>query len=231
MWVLKSMEFRIGVHLGDVIENEKRIYGDGVNIAARLEGLAEGGGVCISSSVYEQVKNKLTFGYEFLGARSVKNIAEPIKAYRVLLTPEDGGKVIGEKRSTPKRWRWAAIGGAVVLVVVAGAIAFWNYYIRLTPPTVEATSKEKMAFHLPDKPSIAVLPFTNISGDKEQEYFSDGITEDLITDLSKISGLFIIARNSTFAYKGKSVEIRQAAEELGVRYVLADHHPRSQRPG
>ena len=213
----RRMVFRIGINLGDVIEEEERIYGDGVNIAARVESLAEGGGICISRTAYDQVKNKLTLGYEYLGEHTVKNITEPVRVYRVLMEPEAAGKVIGEERPRPKKWRWAAL--AVVLIIVAGALAIWNFFLR-PAPSVEPASVERMAFPLPDKPSIAVLPFANMSGDPEQEYFSDGITEDLITDLSKISGLFVIARNSVFTYKGKAVKVEEVGQELGVKYVL-----------
>jgi adenylate cyclase len=166
------MEFRIGVNVGDVIEDEGRIYGDGVNIAARMEGLAGGGEICISRSVYDQVRNKSNFSYEDMGSHVVKNIDEPVQVYRVVMP--------GDSRP-------------------------------------EATVKEHGSAQ---KPSIAVLPFTNMSGDPGQEYFSDGITEDLITDLSKISGLFVIARNSAFTYKGRAVRVEEIGRELGVRYVL-----------
>ena len=213
----RKMEFRIGVNLGDVIEDGEQILGDGVNIAARLESLSEAGGICISGTGFDQVKNKLSVGYQYLGKQTVKNIPDPVRAYKVLMGPEAVGKVIGEKEPKETRWGWKAVAAAVVLALVAGGVV-WNFYLRA--PRIEPASKEKMAFPLPDKPSIAVLPFVNMSEDKEQEYFSDGMTEDLITDLSKISGLMVIARNSTFTYKGKPVKIKQVAEELGVRYVL-----------
>jgi adenylate cyclase len=211
----RQMLFRIGVNLGDIVEEDDRIYGDGVNIAARLEGLAEAGGICISRTAYDQVKNKLELGYEYLGEHSVKNISEPVHVYKVLMEPEAVGKIIGEKRKTK---RWIALASVLVLIIGIGAAAGWYLYIEQTK-RIETVSVEKMAFPLPDKPSIAVLPFDNMSGDPEQEYFNDGMTDDLITDLSKISGLFVIARNSTFTYKGKSVKIRQVAEDLGVRYL------------
>ena len=215
----RKMQFRIGVNLGDVIEEGDRIYGDGVNIAARIEGLAEAGGICISGSAHEQIKTKLVFGYEYIGEHSVKNIAEPLKVYRIPMRPKDMvGKVSREKEAGPKRWRWAILGGVVALILVIGAVAIWNFYLRR--PSVEPASLEKMAYPLPDKPSIAVLPFVNMSGDPEQEYFSDGITEDLITDLSKVSNLFVIARNSVFTYKNKPAKIQDVSKELGVRYVL-----------
>jgi adenylate cyclase len=168
----RRMEFRIGINLGDVVVEGERIYGDGVNIAARIEGLAEGGGICISRNVYEQVKNKLKLGYEYLGEHTVKNIAEPVRAYRILMESNIDAPKKGER------------------------------------------------LKVPEKPSIAVLPFDNISGDPEQEYFSDGITEEIITALSKIPKMLVIARNSTFTYKGKPVKVQQVGDELGVRYVL-----------
>jgi adenylate cyclase len=168
----RRMNFRIGINLGDVIEEEDRIYGDGVNIAARLEGLAEEGGICISGTAYDQVKTKLPFRYEYQGEQVVKNIREPIRVYKVLIEKDVDELILGKK------------------------------------------------LELPDKPSIAVLPFINMSGDPEQEYFSDGLTEDLITDLSKYSGMFVISRNSVFIYKGQVVKSEQVRNELGVRYML-----------
>jgi adenylate cyclase len=216
----QRMLFRIGINLGDIVEEDNRIYGDGVNIAARLEGLAEGGGICISGTAYDQLKNKLELGYEYLGEHSVKNIAAPVRAYKILMEPEAAGKVIGEKRKTK---RWMAV---VVAVVILIGFAGWYLYIEQSK-RVEPASVEKMAFPLPDKPSIAVLPFDNLSGDSEQEYFSDGITEQIITSLSKVPYIFVIARNSTFAYKGKPAKIQQIAEELAVRYVLEGSVQRS----
>jgi TolB-like protein/class 3 adenylate cyclase/Flp pilus assembly protein TadD len=215
----RRMEFRIGINLGDVIQEGDRIYGDGVNVAARVEGLAEAGGISVSGTVYDSIKNKLALGYESLGEHSVKNIAEPVRVFRVLMDPEAVGRVIGEERPKPAH-RMSALAAVIVLLLVAGGLAIWKFIPRTPAPSVEVASVKKMAFPLPDKPSIAVLPFDNMSDDPKQEYFSDGITEDLITDLSKISGLFVIARNSTFTYKGKPVKVQQVAEDLGVRYVL-----------
>jgi adenylate cyclase len=215
----RRMEFRIGVNLGDVIVEGDRIYGDGVNIAARLEALADPGGICISKTAFDHIEAKLPLGYEYLGEQTVKNIAKPVGAYRVLMEPRVTVAEEIEKEKTVPVWRHKAIlAGGVALVLVVFAALIWNFYFR--PPPLGVASVEKMAFPLPDKPSIAVLPFTNMSGDPEQEYFSDGITEDLITDLSKISGLFVIARNSVFVYKGKAVKIAEVGRELGVRYVL-----------
>ena len=215
----RKMEFRIGINLGDVIDEEDRIYGDGVNVAARLEALADPGGVCVSKTAFDQIETKLPLGYEYLGQQSVKNIPKPVGAYRVLMKPDAVGKVIGEKRFLGRVSRRTAMAAFIILVMVAGGLIGWNIYLHQSK-RIKPASLEKMAFPLPDKSSIAVLPFVNMSEDSNQEYFCDGITEDLITDLSKISDLFVIARNSTFAYKGKPVKIKQVAEELGVRYVL-----------
>jgi adenylate cyclase len=168
------IRFRIGVNLGDVIVEEHDIFGDGVNVAARLEGLAEPGGICISRVVRDQVRDKLDFAFEDLGEQSVKNIARPVRVYRV------------RDRAAP-----------IALPVAPAA-----------------------PLQLPDKPSIAVLPFTNMSSDPEQEFFSDGIAEDIITALSRYPSLFVIARNSCFTYKGRAVDVKQIGRELGVRYLL-----------
>jgi class 3 adenylate cyclase len=215
----RKMQFRIGVNLGDVIEEEGRIYGDGVNIAARVESLSEAGGICISGRAHDQVENKLNLlEYEDLGKHEVKNISRPIQVYRVLSHPGAAAhRVVQAKETLGKRWRKIGFSVAAI-VVVAVAFGIWQFYLRR--PVVEPASVEKMAYPLPDKPSIAVLPFDNMSGDPKQEYFSDGITEDIIAALSKTEALFVIARNSTFVYKGKPVKVKQVAEELGVRYVL-----------
>jgi len=216
----RKMEFRIGVNLGDVIVEGERIYGDGVNIAARVEGLAEGGGVCISRTVYDHIENKLALRFEYLGEQAVKNIRKPVRVYRVLMEPGAAAGVSREKRAGLRRWQWAALAVAAVLLVGVVAVAIWNFYLRPAAPPTVVPSEKIPAIELPDKPSIAVLPFINMSEDPEQEYFSDGITEDLITDLSKISGLFVIARNSAFTYKGKVIKIAEVGKELGVRHVL-----------
>jgi len=215
----RRMEFRIGINLGDVIDEDDRLYGDGVNIAARLEALADPGGVCVSKTAFDQIETKLPLGYEYLGEQPVKNIPKPVGAYRVLMQPDDAGRVIGEKKFLGRFSRSTAMATIVILVVVAAVLVGWNIYLQQSKK-VEPASVEKMAFPLPDKPSIAVLPITNISGDPEQEYFSDGITEEIITALSKTPKMFVIARHSTSTYKGKPVKVKQVAEELGVRYVL-----------
>jgi adenylate cyclase len=214
----RRMEFRIGINLGDVIQEGERIYGDGVNIAARVEGLADSGGICISGSAYEQIENKLALGYDYIGEHTVKNIVKPIRVYRVPTGPETLQKVTKDKKPAPN-WQKVAAAVVVALLVVAGGVVIWKSYQPATP-TTEVASVEKMAFPLPDKPSIAVLPFSNLSGDPEQEYFSDGLTDQIIATLSSVPKLFVIARNSTFTYKDKPVMVQQVAEELGVRYVL-----------
>jgi len=215
----RRMQFRIGINLGDVIQEEERIYGDGVNIAARLEGLSEPGGICISKTAFDHIESKLPYGYEFLGDQTVKNIAKPVAAYRVLMEPRI--TVTGEKEKAKIisfGQKIAIRAGGVALVAVILVAVIWNFYFR--PPPVEIASVEKMAFPLPVKPSIAVLPFNNLSGDPTQDYIADGISENIISALSKISEMFVIASNSTFTYKGKPVKVQQVSEELGVRYVL-----------
>jgi len=216
----RKVEFRVGINLGDVIEKDEDLHGDGVNIAARVENLAKGGGICITRPAYDQVKNKLSLGYEYLGEHAVKNIVEPVRVYRVLMEPEAAGKVIGEKKPEPKRGQKVALAVVIILLLVAGGVGIWNFWLRPPESSIKVVSTKKMAFALPDKPSIAVLPFVNLSGDPEQEYFSDGITEAIITALSMVPKLFVIARNSTFTYKGKPVKVQQVSEELGVQYVL-----------
>ena len=212
----RALRFRIGVNLGDVMVKGDDIHGDGVNVAARLEGMAEPGSVLVSRTVFTHAKGKVPATFEDLGERELKNIAEPVRVFRVSRdSPATRAPAVAQ--TAAKSRRLPVIAVILVLLVVAVGATLWQ---KPWEPAEEPAALEAMAFPLPDKPSIAVLPFTNMSGDPEQEYFSDGITEDLITDLSKISGLFVIARNSTFSYKGQQVKIRQVAEELGVRYVL-----------
>jgi adenylate cyclase len=215
----RRMEFRIGVNLGDVIEEEGRIYGDGVNITARVEAMSKAGGICISGRAYDQVENKLGLEYENLGEHQVKNITRPIRVYRVLSFPGAAAhRVVQAKDALGRRWRKIALPTAAVVVLAVVVLGIWQFYTRRPP--LEPASVEKMAFPLPDKPSIAVLPFDNLSGDEKLDVFVDGMTEDIISALARFNQLFVIARNSTFTYKGKAVKIQQVAEELGVRYVL-----------
>ena len=209
----RRMIFRIGINLGDIIQEGERIYGDGVNIAARIESLADPGGISISGTVYDSVVGKkLGFGYEYSGEKNVKNIVKPVRVYKVIFSQGTRAQsAVTPKKRMHRPWiRIALIATAVLLLGLAGAI--WRFYPSPLP------SKAKP--DLPDKPSIAVLPFVNMSADPQQEYFSDGLTEDIITGLSKIPRLFVIARNSSFTYKGKPVKVQQIGRELGVRYVL-----------
>jgi len=275
----QRVEFRVGINLGDVIREGESIYGDGVNIAERVQSLADGGGICISGTAFDQVRNKLELGYEYLGEQSVKNIALPVRVYKVLMEPEAVGKVIGEKKAKPSQWPRAVMGLVIILIIIVVAVVVWKIYTPPTPqpevatkekitvarsekppvsvptspapsvepalkekvtpplpekitkpvppPKEEVASKEKMAFPLPDLPSIAVLPFVNMSEDPKQEFLSDGVSENIITALSKVPRLFVISRQSTFSYKGKPVKVKQVSEELGVRYVLEGSIQRS----
>ena len=214
----RRIELRIGINVGDVIIDEGDVYGDGVNIAARIETLAEPGAVCLSENAYQQIKGKLSLDVTDMGARQLKNIAQPVRVFRIDLS--DGAVLATESRHAwslmhaAQRRRLLGVVLAVAALSTAGIIAWWQPWVH------RDASMARMAPSLPGKPSIAVLPFTNMSADPQQDYFADGIAEDIITDLSKISGLFVIARNSTFTYKGKPVKIQQVAEGLGVRYVL-----------
>ena len=217
----RRMQFRIGINLGDVYEEGDRIYGDGVNIAARMESLAEAGGICISGTVHDSIVIKLGLEYEYLGEQALKNIPQRIRSYRVLSYPgATAHRVVKAKRAAQKKWRKAASTIAAVLIVGVGLIGIWYFFVRPTPPSIKAASEEKMALPLPDKPSIAVLPFKNLSGDPGQEFFSNGFTEDIITALAQIPRMFVIARESSFTYKDKSVKIQEIGRDLGVQYVL-----------
>ena len=211
----RALRFRIGVNLGDVMVKDDDIFGDGVNLAARLEGLAAPGTVLASRTVFNHAKGKVAAAFEDLGERELKNIAEPVRVFRVSMASEVARAPRAAK--VKSRSRLPVIAATAVLLAVAAGAALW---LKPWAPREEPASVEDMAFPLPDKPSVAVLPFANLSDDPSQDYFADGMTEDLITDLSKISGLFVIARNSTFVYKGRQVKVRQVAEDLGVRYVL-----------
>ena len=223
----RRIALRIGINIGDVIIDGDDIYGDGVNVAARLEQLAEPGEICVARNVYNQVKAKIAFGFEPRGEHRVKNIPEPITVYRVITEPGALAKVLRIKRASTPRWRVAALAAAAVgLLVAAGTTAWlqpWRAQERLAAPeltTGAAALPEDPVLAIPTGPSIAVLPFDNLSGDPEQEYFADGLTEDIITKFTRFRELLVIARNSTYRYKGQQVDVRQVGRDLGVRYVL-----------
>ncbi len=212
----RRMQFRIGVNLGDVIEEaDGTIYGDGVNIAARMEALAEGGGICISSTVYDAVEGKLSLGFDFLGEQQVKNIAKPVRVYRVRAEPRPPSAPPRSKRRLP----WQIALPALALIVALGALGAWHYR-HLWMPAPERVAEDQV-LGVPKGPAIAVLPFVNLSGDPNQDYFSDGLTEDIMTELSRMTrDLRVLARNTTFQYKGKAVDVAKLGRELNVRYVL-----------
>ena len=221
----KRIEFRIGVNLGDIIHDEKDIFGDGVNVAARLEALAEPGGICVSQGVRDPVRDKLGFTFEEMGEQTVKNIARPIPTFRVRFEGvEPDARTAAPHR--PRRPRnmvaGAAIGLVVVCAIAAIGLAMWPRHAPAPAPIAAqpVAAEANAPLPMPDKPSIAVLPFTNIGGDARQERLADGITEDVITDLSRYRDFFVIARNSVMTYKGKSVSVRDVGRDLGVRYVL-----------
>ena len=212
----RRIAYRVGINLGEIVIDDEDIFGDGVNLAARLEALAEPGGIRISEAVFQNVKGKLDLGFADLGSQKVKNIAEPVSTYRVLLDPDAAGTVVAARPKWQGRRSWAFGAAAVVFLVAAAGVAWWQPWA----PDVARASVARMKHPLPNKPSIAVLPFVDASDGKDQEHLAEGIAEDIITDLSKASGIFVVARNSTFKYKGKPFVYRQVAEDLGVRHVL-----------
>lgn len=199
----RPLRFRIGVNLGDVIVDGNDIYGDGVNIAARLEAMAEPGGICISGTAFDHAVHKVDVGFAGLGEQRLKNIADPVRVYRVLLAPGESGKIVAARHRLVSRVMIFAGLASLLIVLLAGIFA-WEWQ---KPSAL-------------GRPSVAVLPFANLSGDPSQDYFADGITEDLITDLAKLSGLDVIARNSVFAYKGKPLVLADVGRDLGVRFVI-----------
>ncbi len=209
----RRMDFRIGINLGDIIVEGDDIHGDGVNVAARLEGLAEPGGICMSRAARDQVRDKLGYELEDMGEVEVKNISRPVHAFRVL---RDGatGSLAG---NAPVAGRWRALVALFAAAIVTAAGLWWWQPWR---ETVDAARPDRFAHALPDRPSVAIMPFANLSGDPKQDYFADGFTEDVITNVAQSKELFVIARNSTFTYKGRAVKVGTIAEELGVRYVL-----------
>src|SRR5438309_756523 len=210
----RRMLFRIGINLGDVIHDESRIYGDGINIAARLEALAEPGGVLVSSTVYDHVRGKLPLTFADAGERQLKNIEQPVRTYRILIPGAASTLEAAplSRTATAHRRRWIVLGLAALLVLLAAGGAWWINSRFFQGQRADGTEAPRL--------SIVVLPFSNLSGDSSQDYFADGITEDLTTDLSRLAGSFVISRNTAFTLKGKAVDARQIGRELRVRYVL-----------
>ena len=215
----QRLDFRIGINVGDIIIDGDDIFGDGVNVASRLEMLAEPGGICVSRAVRDQVVDKLSFTFQDLGAKQVKNIARPVEVFRVNLGSV--GPLQGRNRADPPRLarfagpRWLL---AVLALLAIGATTAW--FIHSSRTINPEAASERPVSMLPDRPSLAVLPFDNLGSSPENSYFADGLTDDIITDLSKLSGILVIARNSTSTYKGQPVKVQQVAKDLGVRYVL-----------
>jgi TolB-like protein/class 3 adenylate cyclase len=227
----KRIEFRVGVHLGDVVEeSDGDLMGDGVNIAARLEGIAKPGAICLSEDAYRQVKARLDLKVSDLGLTQLKNIAESVRVYALEVSPQAPARIMApSSRAAPsaasaarRRLVLALSSLAIALLLVAGAAA-WHFSGANRAPAIVSTPPAETT-HL----SIVVLPFTNLSGDQTQDYFADGITENLTTDLSRLSGSFVIARNTAFAFKGKNADSREIGKELGVRYVLEGSVQRDQ---
>jgi TolB-like protein len=223
---------RIGINQGDVIVDGDDIYGDGVNVAARLEGIAEPGGICISRAVRDQIRDKLLYELEDLGEQELKNIARPVRAFRVSI--EETGDTVGARASAPPvrpaavspparpaaptNRLWQGIAGAAVVAALVAiyVVTIWQPWVT----RVEAANVANMAFPLPDKPSLVVLPFENLSGDPAQDFLVDGLSEDITTALARLPSIFVMSRNSAMTYKGRAVKVQEVAEDLGVQYVL-----------
>ena len=211
----ERLDFRIGINLGDIIVEGDDIHGDGVNIADRVQGLAEPGGIAISGTAYDQVSSKLKAGFVSLGQQPVKGLGDPIRAYRVLLDPEAAGRTVVEKNRRNTVWVKGLVVG-LAAIAISAALAWWQPWTWIG----QDGPAQRFAYPLPDQPSVAVLPFINVSGDSDHDHLAEGLTDDLITELSKVSGLFVIARHSVFALKGSATKIQDVAAELGVHYVL-----------
>ncbi len=231
----RRVQFRIGLNLGEVIVDRGEVYGNGVNVAARLEALAEPGGICISRAAHDAIGNKLAHHYEYLGEHQVKNIDKPVRAYRVNLTGEPfaaktSAAAIATKQPEKKSAKLPLIAMAAA-IVAATAIGLWQLVERKSvtetvpaasslPTTTASATAHDPVLAMPTGLPIAVLPFTNMSGDPKEDYFSDGLTEDIITELARYKNLYVLARNTTFQYKGKAVDIPEVGKRLGVKYML-----------
>jgi len=204
----KKMEFRIGINTGDIIQDGDRIYGDGVNVAARIESLADPGGICISRTAYDQVKSKINIDYEYLGEYEVKNIKEPVRVYRIRMKPEAATAIVKEKKAMLMTWQRIAL--SIVVIFVLAAVAIWYFSFR--QPVISDIEEAPK--------TIAVLPFVDLSPDKDQEYFVDGLSEEILNSLTQIPDLTVIARTSSFSFKGTKKKVQEIANELGVENIL-----------
>jgi adenylate cyclase len=220
----RKMHFRIGVNLGDVVEEDGRIYGNGVNIAARLEGLAEPGGICLSRTAFDHVVSKLDIGYEYLGEHKVKNITASVRVYRVLMGAETAGKVIGEKKKGGRISPKIGISAAIILLIFATILFYWESFpfgsrkieeTHIGSEQVSVTSEGNE-----EAKTIAVLPFDDLSPEKDQEYFVLGLSEEILNSISKISGLHVASKTSSFAFKNSDKTIKEIADILEREYIL-----------
>jgi adenylate cyclase len=209
----RRIEFRVGINVGDVVAEGEDLLGDGVNVAARLEALAKPGGITLSATAHDQVRDRVEVNFEDLGEVEVKNLPRPVRIFRVLT---DGETAPDPRRSGVRRRVAVTVAALLVAIAASAGLWWWQPWIE----RVDAARPDRFGHALPDRPSIAIMPFANLSNDQRQDYFADGFTEDLITNVAQSKDLFVIARNSTFTYKGRAVRIRQIAEELGVRYVV-----------
>jgi adenylate cyclase len=214
----RKMEFRIGINIGDVIQDGERIYGDGVNVAARIESLADPGGICISRTAYDQVKSKINIDYEYLGEYEVKNIKEPVRVYRIRMKPEAVTAI--EKVTKTRLMTWQRVALSIVVIFILGAVAIWYFSFRQAP-VVPDMEEAPVVGDVEEAPkTIAVLPFENLSPEKDQAYFADGIAEELLNSLTRISGLEVRGRTSSFSFKGKDMDLPTISKMLNVEYIL-----------
>ena len=220
----RRMAFRIGINLGDVIEEGDRIYGDGVNIAARLEALADPGGICISKTAFDHIESKLPLGYEFLGEQIVKNIAKPVGAYRVLMeTRVVDAKTKGEAKAVSFWRKKSVISLGIIVILAIVAVLYWNFYLRgpsTEPASIEPEQVPAVSQAVKTKKTIAVLPFTDLSPEKDQEYFVDGLSEELLNTLTQIPDLLVTGRTSSFSFRNTNKTVQEIAGVLGVENIL-----------
>ncbi len=217
----RKMNFGIGINLGNVIDEEGRTYGEGVNIATGLDNLAAEGEICISGSVYDQVKDTLAFTYDYLGDQTLENIKEPVRAYRIPLVKKTAAKMIGNKNKKPKHRKKTAQRVNAVVIAAVIVVADGHFYFRDSqPPSQEGVSGEKTSSQVSAKPAIAVLPFANLTREAGHQHLGDGMTSGIIADLKKFKELSVITRKRIFVYKGKPARIKDVSRELGVQYVV-----------